>query len=96
MDMVQHGKGKTFEEFVANVKASCEQHAQRKNYSKSDVNGDNQLLSVMTTLGIHFPHAVGEIIYKCAEFLKTPRPVLMEKIAGWAWTIWRELPEEEK
>jgi len=44
----------------------------------------------MTLLGIAAPHGIGEIIYKCAEFLKTPRKVLLVKIAGWAFILWRD------
>ncbi len=65
-------------------------HAKRKNYTKNDADGDNQLASVMTLLGIAAPHGIGEIIYKCAEFLKTPRKVLLVKIAGWAFILWRD------
>lgn len=76
------------------VRESCEKHAQRKGYTSGHIDGPNQLLVVVTALGIHQHHAIGEIIYKAAEFLKTPRRVLLEKIAGWAWTIWRELPDD--
>lgn len=91
------GERKKFDEFVAAVKDSVEGHAKRKNYTTGGVDDPNQLLNVMTTLGIHDEHSIGEIVYKCAEYLKTPRDapakrVLMEKVAGWAWVIWRELP----
>ena len=85
---------RTFDEFVAAVKDSCEGHARRKNYTSEGVDGDNQLLRVCTLLNIHTPHAIGEIIYKCAEYLRTPRSVLLEKIAGWAFILWRELDPE--
>lgn len=85
---------RTFEAFMHEVRDSCEGHAKRKNYTTNGIDGDNQLLKVCVTLGIHKHHAIGEIIYKCAEFLTTPKPLLMVKVAGWAWTIWREMPEE--
>lgn len=85
---------KSFEQFVAAVKDSCEGHAQRKNYTSEGVDGDNQLLKVCVLLGIHDQHAIGEIIYKAVEYLKAPLPtkrILLEKIAGWAFVLWREL-----
>jgi hypothetical protein len=85
---------KTFDQFVAAVRDSVDNHAKRKNYTTKGVDGENQLLKVCTTLGIHEHHAIGEIIYKSAEFLKAPqatKKVLLEKIAGWAFVLWREL-----
>lgn len=86
---------RTFEEFAAAVKESCEVHAQRKNYTTDGIDGDNQLLNICVSLGIHNQHSIGEIIYKCAEFLRAPRPVIMEKVAGWAFVVWRTLPPED-
>ena len=85
---------RTFEAFSQAVRESVDSHAKRKNYTTEGPDGDNQLLKIMGILGIHEPHAVGELIYKCAELLKAPsatKKVLCEKIAGWAFTIWREL-----
>lgn len=85
---------KTFDEFVAAIRDSVENHAKRKNYTTENVDGENQLLKVCTALGIHEHHAIGEIIYKCAEYLKAPKEtkkVLLEKVAGWAFVLWREL-----
>jgi len=45
-------------------------------------------------LGIHDAHGIGEIIYKASEYLKAPtetRKLLLTKIAGWAFILWREL-----
>ena len=87
---------RTFEEFAKHVKESCEKHAQRKGYTTSDVDGDNQLLDVAVALGIHDQHSIGEIIYKCAEYLKAPRDLLLIKIAGWAYIAWKARNEEVK
>lgn len=86
---------RTFEEFSKQVRESVDAHAKRKNYTKEGPDGKNQLLGVMQLLNIHYPHAIGEIIYKCAEFLtctklRTKR-LLAVKMAGWAFVIWREL-----
>lgn len=86
--------GRTFQEFADAVRDSVEAHAKRKNYTTEGADGDNQLLKVCTLLGIHEHHSIGEIIYKCAEYLKAPLPtkkILLEKIAGWAFILWREL-----
>lgn len=84
---------RTFEEFQKQVRESCESHAQRKGYTTSDVNGENQLLRVAVALGIHDQHSIGEIVYKCAEYLKAPRDLLLIKIAGWAYIIWKARSE---
>lgn len=76
------------------VRESCEKHAQRKGYTSGSVDGPNQLLTVCTALGIHHQHSIGEIIYKAAEFLTTPKSVILEKIAGWAWVLWREMKDD--
>ena len=85
---------KTFDAFISAVRDSVEGHAKRKNYTTEGADGDNQLLKVCVLLGIHDQHAIGEIIYKATEFLKAPqntRKILLEKIAGWAFVLWREL-----
>jgi len=85
---------RTFEAFSQAVRESVDSHAKRKNYTTEGPDGENQLLKILGILGIHEHHAVGELIYKCAELLKAPtatKKVLCEKIAGWAFVIWREL-----
>lgn len=78
------------------VRDSVEKHAQRKGYTTGTVNDKNQLLEIDKLLGIGQQHAIGEIVYKAAEFLKTPRAVLLEKIAGWCWVVWRQMDNEDK
>ena len=80
---------RTFDEFAKAVRDSCEGHAKRKGYTTSDADGDNQLITVATAMGFHEAHSIGEIVYKCAEYLKAPRDVLLIKIAGWAYVVWR-------
>jgi hypothetical protein len=85
---------RTFNAFITAVRDSVEGHAQRKNYTSAGADDENQLLRVCVLLGIHDHHAIGEIIYKAVEFLKAPkatRKILLEKIAGWAFVLWREL-----
>lgn len=80
---------RTFENFMQAVKDSCETHAQRKGYTTGGVNDCNQLLVVTKTLGINNQHGVAEILYKCVEYLKEPREVLLIKVAGWAYILWK-------
>lgn len=94
MSAEQKTAGKTFADFSSAVRGSVEQHAQRKNYTTGGADDGNQLLQVCSILGIHEPHAIGEIIYKSAEYLKAPtatKKVLLEKMAGWCFCLWREL-----
>ena len=81
---------RTFAQFAKAVKESCEQHAKRKNYTDSDIDGHNKMRAVTGALGISRQHAIAEIVYKAAEYLTTPRRVLLEKIAGWAYLEWKD------
>jgi hypothetical protein len=80
----------SFAAFSKAVEDSITAHAKRKNYTDNGPDGLNKMLVVMNALGLHEHHAIGEIIYKAGEYLKTPRRVLLEKIAGWAFVLWRE------
>lgn len=79
--------------FFANIRSSVESHAQRKGYTDDGPDGVNKLADAMKSLGVHEAHCIGEICYKCAEYRKAPRKVLMEKVAGWAWLLWKESQE---
>ncbi len=79
--------------FSKAVEDSINGHAKRKGYTDNDPSGDNKLANAMKQMGIHEAHCIGEIVYKCAEWLKCPRRVLMEKVAGWAYLVWRETKE---
>lgn len=86
-------KPNSFDAFMSAVRSSVDDHAKRKNYSDNGPDGHNKLLVVMRELDIHKAHACGEIVYKVAEYLRAPRRVMLEKIAGWAYVIWREYPD---
>jgi hypothetical protein len=91
---------KRFEEFLEAVRDSVEAQAKRKNYSENGVAGENKLSEVGRLLEFEPQHGIGEIVYKCAEYLKNPREVLLIKIAGWAGILWMRhhgsLEEETK
>lgn len=79
---------RTFESFLEAVRASVDEHAKRKNYTDNGVSGENKLAEVGRLLEFEPQHGIGEIVYKCAEYLRNPREVLLEKIAGWAGILW--------
>lgn len=79
----------SLDEFLEAVRDSVESHAKRKNYTDHGADGENKLVTIMAAMGIGVPHGIGEIVYKCTEYLRNPREVLLIKIAGWAFIIWR-------
>lgn len=86
---------RSFQAFAQAVQESVEAHARRKNYLVGEgVEGGNPLLEFKKAIGIGTPHAVGEIIYKAVEYLRTPRRVLLEKIAGWAYCEWQSCDQD--
>jgi len=80
---------RTFDEFAKQVRESVDAHAKRKGYTENDLDGENKLAAITGLLGIRAQHGVGEIIYKATEYLKNPREVLLVKIAGWAYILWK-------
>lgn len=83
---------RTFEEFAKQVRESCEQQAKRKGYTDKDIDQENKLATITQLIGIQAQHGIGEIIYKAVEYIKAPREVLLVKIAGWAYILWRVAP----
>lgn len=84
----------SLEQFLSNVRSSCETHAERKGYKESG--GDRNVLGELTkAMGVESHHAIGEILAKLVEFKAKPRRVLAEKIAGWAWRLWITAPEQD-
>ena len=77
---------RTFAQFAKAVESSVTEFAERKGY-----NGPLPDAAVhLETLGIARQHGLGEIYYKWREFQKTPKRVILEKIAGWCFVLWRE------
>jgi hypothetical protein len=75
--------------FLAEVKDSCTNHAERKGYTKAQNSDAGDVFGpVLKMLGVAKDHAFGEIIAKLIEYKKEPRRVLAVKIAGWAWRLW--------
>ena len=88
---------KSMNEFLALVRDSVEGQAKRKNYTASDnAEGPNQLMEVGRLLNYEPQHGIGEIVFKCAEYLRNPREVLLIKIAGWAAVLWLHCHQREE
>lgn len=84
---------RSFDRFIELVRDSVEAQAAKKGYSDGGADGPNQLLAITQIMGINRQHAIAEIVYKCVEFLKNPREVLLIKISGWSFILWRSFEE---
>lgn len=80
----------SFQAFTQAVHDSVTAHAKRKGYTKNEVDGQNDLIEIDKLMGTHVHHCIAEIVYKAKEYLSCPRRVLLEKIAGWSFILWRE------
>ena len=84
-----------FQKFVAEVEDTLSGHAKRKGYSEGSPNGPNQLAEFTKHIGALPGHVIGEIVYKATEWMKSPRKVLLVKIAAWAFVLWRFYDEDD-
>lgn len=90
------------DKYFAAVKDSIEGHAKRKGYRRTaDANDTNELADFMATIRLNEKltamqvHAACECLYKCVEFMHSPRRVHLEKISGWASLAWAITPEDQ-
>jgi hypothetical protein len=80
---------RTYAEFSARVKELLEPTAQSKGYNTTGVDGQNQLYEfVQDTVGGP-GHAIGEAIYKVKRYAAKRNPEDLEKLAAWAFLIWK-------
>ena len=86
-------KDDSLEQFFEGIRSSCNEHAKRKGYTQRGAGDGDVLGPLLNKLGVAQHHALGEIVTKLVEFQRTPRRVLAEKIAGWAWRLWCSCPE---
>lgn len=87
----------SFNAFMEAVRSSIDGHAKRKGYTKNGPDdGRNDLIEIDKLMGTHVHHCIAEMVYKAKEYLMAPRRVLLEKISGWAFILWRETPPDEK
>ncbi len=89
-------KERTLENYFTAVRDSVEGQAKRKGYTDHDLDGPNKLAEITKLIGIQRAHAVGECVYKLVEYLKNPREVLLVKISGWCYILWRDHTEEQE
>lgn len=80
----------SFQGFAAAVEATVDKFAKSKGYTTEDGETGNVACEALKLMGINFPHKIGEIVYKCVEFMHSPRRVILEKIAGTAYIAWRD------
>lgn len=80
---------KTFDEFVGNVKGLLDNSARQKAYNATGVDGPNQLFDFIYSVA-DMGHALGEIIYKVIRYKAKGNPEDIEKVAAWAFLVWRK------
>ncbi len=77
----------TYETFTKNVRGLLS--TDKRGYNQTGPDGPNQLQDFVHDIAGH-GHALGEIIYKVVRFAHTRDPRDIEKIAAWAFLIWRK------
>lgn len=79
----------TWKTFMQNVESLLAPTAAGKGYSTNGVDGHNPLYEFVEETSGGCGHALGEIIYKARRYSRKGDPVDIEKIAAWAFLIWR-------
>ena len=80
----------TFNQFTQNVKELLEPTAISKGYNITGVDGPNELYDFVHGIAGGNGHALGEIIYKVRRYVSKGDPRDIEKIAAWAFLVWRK------
>lgn len=80
----------SLEDFFSRVRYSCTEKAVSKGYTNGGPDEGDVLGVILRKMGVSQAHGIGEIVTKLVEFNVAPRRVLMEKIAGWAWCVWKD------
>jgi hypothetical protein len=81
---------RTFERFVQNVQDSLGKHAKRKGYAESeDINGAQPAMESRIALRLEPQYCLGEMVSKMREYQCEPKAVLLEKMAGLLFLLWR-------
>ena len=83
---------RTFEGFIAEVRALLEPTAAGKGYSTTGVDGQNALYEFVQEMA-GAGHALGEIVYKARRYSAKRNPEDLLKIAAWAWLAYKHHPE---
>lgn len=83
----------TFEVFNHRVKTLLDNSARQKCYNDTGTDGPNQLFDFIYSIA-GMGHALGEIIYKVIRYQAKSNPEDIEKVAAWAYLIWRKHHEQ--
>ena len=82
-------ESRTFDAFVAQMRAILEPTAAGKGYNTTGVDGDNSLYEfVAETVGGQ-GHAIGEAIYKIKRYAAKGNPEDLVKLASWAFLMFK-------
>ena len=82
-------KTRNFDSFMSLVRDSVDGQAARKGYTANGADGDNALYRFTKEIGVSDGHSIGEMIYKLVEYVKEPREVILIKVAGWSFLMWK-------
>jgi hypothetical protein len=80
---------RNFATFHRRVLALLEPTAAGKGYNATGVDGANQLYEFVEATVGGPGHAIGEAIYKIKRYAAKRNPEDLEKLAAWAFLIWR-------
>lgn len=81
--------GRTFQQFMDQVKGLCEGKAKEKKYNATGIDGPNQLYDFVHELTGGPHHALGEIVYKVQRYAAKGNEEDILKVAAWAFLVWR-------
>ena len=82
----------SFTGFVFNVRELLELFARTKGYNLTGPDGENELYDFVSRLADGPGHALGEIVYKCQRYASNRDKKDLEKIAAWAFLVWKHDP----
>jgi hypothetical protein len=85
----------TYQEFSERVKSLLDDSARAKAYNATGVDGPNELFDFIGRVAGD-GHALGEIIYKVIRFKAKENTEDIEKIAAWAFLVWRKHQNEHR
>lgn len=84
---------RTFDAFANRMRRLLEPTAQGKGYNTTGVDGQNMLYEFVAETVGGPGHAVGEAIYKVKRYAARRNPEDLEKLAAWAFLMWKHHQE---
>ena len=88
-DIVTDTNLRTFAEFERRVQALLEPTAKGKGYNTTGVDGQNLLYEFVEDAVGGPGHGIGEAIYKVKRYAAKRNPEDLEKLAAWAFLLWK-------